>query len=218
MAPNLHCYHSSPPFISLHSYPLVLRSHAPYPTSKHCSNSLKFLSIRCSANSNNQLTLRTCRNCKSQFDPSLNHPRACRFHTAHFGVFKLWAWFFKTLVKGRQQNKKFRGGRDPVTTSIQHKESGRYMNSPQTMIICFSLSVEIDCENSVKPSESLKVYTWEEQWTLQTLAKFFNTGIAVGLRILSIQDVLLLHTHHMTMTNNVNQQSFLHFPSFVQDS
>ncbi|KAL0549128.1 hypothetical protein IC582_013608 [Cucumis melo] len=85
MAPNLHCYHSSPPFISLHSYPLVLRSHAPYPTSKHCSNSLKFLSIRCSANSNNQLTLRTCRNCKSQFDPSLNHPRACRFHTAHFG-------------------------------------------------------------------------------------------------------------------------------------
>ncbi|CAN6479189.1 unnamed protein product [Victoria cruziana] len=30
-------------------------------------------------------TLRTCRNCKTQFDPSLNHPSACRFHTAHFG-------------------------------------------------------------------------------------------------------------------------------------
>ncbi|KAJ0971524.1 hypothetical protein J5N97_019483 [Dioscorea zingiberensis] len=29
--------------------------------------------------------LRTCKNCKQPFDPSLNHPRACRFHTAHFG-------------------------------------------------------------------------------------------------------------------------------------
>ncbi|GMI85532.1 hypothetical protein HRI_002222500 [Hibiscus trionum] len=29
--------------------------------------------------------LRTCKICKSQFDPLLNHPRACRFHTAHFG-------------------------------------------------------------------------------------------------------------------------------------
>ncbi|KAM7520303.1 hypothetical protein LguiB_019265 [Lonicera macranthoides] len=30
-------------------------------------------------------TLRTCKNCKTQFDVSLNHPRACRYHTAHFG-------------------------------------------------------------------------------------------------------------------------------------
>ncbi|XP_078438603.1 uncharacterized protein LOC144709073, partial [Wolffia australiana] len=29
--------------------------------------------------------LRTCRRCKRQFDPSLNHAAACRFHTAHFG-------------------------------------------------------------------------------------------------------------------------------------
>ncbi|XP_039123120.1 uncharacterized protein LOC120259557 [Dioscorea cayenensis subsp. rotundata] len=29
--------------------------------------------------------LRTCKNCKQPFDPSVNHPRACRFHTAHFG-------------------------------------------------------------------------------------------------------------------------------------
>ncbi|OIT01871.1 PREDICTED: uncharacterized protein LOC109226719 [Nicotiana attenuata] len=29
--------------------------------------------------------LRTCKNCKTQFDPLLNHPRACRYHTAHFG-------------------------------------------------------------------------------------------------------------------------------------
>ncbi|XP_011651192.1 uncharacterized protein LOC101208221 [Cucumis sativus] len=85
MAPNLHCYHSSAPFISLHSKFLVLRSDALNRTSKLSSNSPKILTIRCSANSNNQLTLRTCRNCKAQFDPSLNHPRACRFHTSHFG-------------------------------------------------------------------------------------------------------------------------------------
>ncbi|KAK1439078.1 hypothetical protein QVD17_04893 [Tagetes erecta] len=31
------------------------------------------------------VNLRTCKQCKTQFDPSLNHPQACRFHTAHFG-------------------------------------------------------------------------------------------------------------------------------------
>ncbi|XP_010551991.1 PREDICTED: uncharacterized protein LOC104822453 [Tarenaya hassleriana] len=42
--------------------------------------------IRCSATtSNGSEGLRTCKNCKTQFDPLLNHPRACRFHTAHFG-------------------------------------------------------------------------------------------------------------------------------------
>lgn len=41
-------------------------------------------SIRCSAEANQ--TLRTCKNCKTQFDPSVNHPRACRYHTAHFGA------------------------------------------------------------------------------------------------------------------------------------
>ncbi|KAL1323133.1 hypothetical protein HN51_068179 [Arachis hypogaea] len=39
----------------------------------------------CSSSSNHSIKLRTCKNCKSQFDPSLNHPLACRFHTAHFG-------------------------------------------------------------------------------------------------------------------------------------
>ncbi|KAG6522822.1 uncharacterized protein LOC122053224 [Zingiber officinale] len=29
--------------------------------------------------------LRTCKNCKRQFDPALNYSSACRFHTAHFG-------------------------------------------------------------------------------------------------------------------------------------
>ncbi|RRT72163.1 hypothetical protein B296_00000565 [Ensete ventricosum] len=32
-----------------------------------------------------QRVLRTCKNCKRQYDPALNHPSACRFHTAHFG-------------------------------------------------------------------------------------------------------------------------------------
>ncbi|KAG8384146.1 hypothetical protein BUALT_Bualt04G0087900 [Buddleja alternifolia] len=49
-----------------------------------CLNSAKHqLSIRCAENKAE--ILRTCKNCKTQFDPSLNHPRACRFHTAHFG-------------------------------------------------------------------------------------------------------------------------------------
>lgn len=43
-------------------------------------------SIRCSANTNlPNPTLKTCRNCKKQFDPLQNNPRACCYHTAHFG-------------------------------------------------------------------------------------------------------------------------------------
>ncbi|WJX77153.1 hypothetical protein P8452_60488 [Trifolium repens] len=45
---------------------------------------LQFPSIRCSNNKSSSI-LRTCKNCKTQFDPSLNNPLACRFHTAHFG-------------------------------------------------------------------------------------------------------------------------------------
>ncbi|KAL0424045.1 UNVERIFIED_CONTAM: hypothetical protein Sradi_0939300 [Sesamum radiatum] len=53
-----------------------------------CPNSVRQragrrLSVQCSENRTQ--TLRTCKNCKSQFDPLLNHPRACRYHTAHFG-------------------------------------------------------------------------------------------------------------------------------------
>lgn len=43
----------------------------------------KKLSIKCS-----EVPIRThktCKNCKTQFDPALNHPCSCRFHTAHFG-------------------------------------------------------------------------------------------------------------------------------------
>ncbi|RDX90949.1 hypothetical protein CR513_27130 [Mucuna pruriens] len=46
-----------------------------------------FPCIRCcsSLNQKSSINLRTCKNCKTQFDPALNHPLACRFHTAHFG-------------------------------------------------------------------------------------------------------------------------------------
>ncbi|WJX82585.1 hypothetical protein P8452_65325 [Trifolium repens] len=44
----------------------------------------QFPSIRCSNNKSSSI-LRTCKNCKTQFNPSLNNPLACRFHTAHFG-------------------------------------------------------------------------------------------------------------------------------------
>ncbi|XP_022143294.1 uncharacterized protein LOC111013199 [Momordica charantia] len=87
MALNLHCYCSSTRFLPLtpKAPSEVLRSDRLNRASKLSADSTKFHTIRNSANSNNQLTLRTCRNCKTQFDPSLNHPRACRFHTAHFG-------------------------------------------------------------------------------------------------------------------------------------
>jgi len=61
------------------------------PSSKpniNCSQLLQFPSIQCSSSSNHKtssINLRTCKNCKTQFDPQLNHPLACRFHTAHFG-------------------------------------------------------------------------------------------------------------------------------------
>ncbi|KAL6878496.1 hypothetical protein ACP4OV_012666 [Aristida adscensionis] len=36
--------------------------------------------------------LRTCRNCKRQYDPAAKHPSACRFHTAHFGATARILW------------------------------------------------------------------------------------------------------------------------------
>lgn len=41
--------------------------------------------IRASGGQQAATTVRTCRNCKKQFNPSENHPRACLYHTAHFG-------------------------------------------------------------------------------------------------------------------------------------
>ncbi|KAB5516649.1 hypothetical protein DKX38_027297 [Salix brachista] len=80
MAFTLHHY-TLPFSSSLHqNTTLSLQSHQ-----KPTRESQGFPIIHCSINQNNNITLRTCKNCKTQFDPSLNHPRACRFHTAHFG-------------------------------------------------------------------------------------------------------------------------------------
>ncbi|XP_019055330.1 PREDICTED: pentatricopeptide repeat-containing protein At3g58590 isoform X2 [Nelumbo nucifera] len=69
--------------------PTVLKIHN-FRRTTTWAQSLKYqarkASIRCSGNTNH--ALRTCKNCKTQFDPLLNHPRACRFHTAHFGEFQ----------------------------------------------------------------------------------------------------------------------------------
>lgn len=54
-------------------------------TAKTSVESPPIRAIRCSAIPNDQVALRTCKNCKTQYDPALNHPRACCFHTAHFG-------------------------------------------------------------------------------------------------------------------------------------
>ncbi|KAJ4749715.1 carboxypeptidase [Rhynchospora pubera] len=56
----------------------------------HLRLGLSAVVVRCHrdrehTHSQSHLLLRTCKNCKSQFDPALNHPSACSFHTAHFG-------------------------------------------------------------------------------------------------------------------------------------
>ena len=58
------------------------------PRNGPCIISLQASYIRCSAKSNNSPSapiMKTCRNCKKQFDPLENHHRSCRYHTAHFG-------------------------------------------------------------------------------------------------------------------------------------
>lgn len=59
--------------------------------------SIKRYSIQCSVEETKPVSLRTCKQCKTQFDPSLNHPQACRFHTAHFGGNQSVFLFFDTI-------------------------------------------------------------------------------------------------------------------------
>ncbi|KAI9161685.1 hypothetical protein LWI28_019734 [Acer negundo] len=75
---SLNCLSS----ISRINPPTIFQYHLRPPTIFSCSTKLG--SIQCSVNPDTK-SLRTCKNCKTQFDPHLNHPRACRFHTAHFG-------------------------------------------------------------------------------------------------------------------------------------
>jgi len=77
--PSVHCSHS---IRKIHSS-LSWDSSSSSPYSLKLSPQTKKFRIRCSEKPS--VTLKTCKNCKTQFDPALNHPRACRFHTAHFG-------------------------------------------------------------------------------------------------------------------------------------
>ncbi|BAT83024.1 hypothetical protein LR48_Vigan549s010100 [Vigna angularis] len=81
--------------LSFSQHPLLQGNKTPFTLQFQCmtsskhnnANILTYPSIRCcsSLNQKSSINLRTCKNCKTQFDPSLNHPLACRFHTAHFG-------------------------------------------------------------------------------------------------------------------------------------
>ncbi|KAK7394196.1 hypothetical protein VNO78_14717 [Psophocarpus tetragonolobus] len=48
------------------------------------NNTFSCIRFQC-LNHKGGIDLKTCKHCKTQFDPALNHPLACRFHTAHFG-------------------------------------------------------------------------------------------------------------------------------------
>ncbi|XP_010440912.1 PREDICTED: uncharacterized protein LOC104724159 [Camelina sativa] len=63
----------------------LIQSHSLHSFKTPKLNPRRCFFLRCAASSpDGSKTLRTCKNCKTQFDPLLNHPRACRFHTAHF--------------------------------------------------------------------------------------------------------------------------------------
>ncbi|CAH1413472.1 unnamed protein product [Lactuca virosa] len=72
---NSSSLHRFPSLVGLSTQNSQLRIH----------RSIKRYSIQCSVEETKRVNLRTCKQCKTQFDPSLNHPQACRFHTAHFG-------------------------------------------------------------------------------------------------------------------------------------
>lgn len=79
----------APTYVSLfRGNPRNIHQAPVFPRSDQYFNSEKPLpgkySVRCSEKQSRNV-LRTCKNCKTQFDPLLNHPRACRYHTAHFG-------------------------------------------------------------------------------------------------------------------------------------
>lgn len=69
--------------VKIHQFQPLFR----YTNNSDSRNSNTLISIRCSSAKPTE-ALRTCKNCKAQFDPSLNDPRSCRYHTAHFGGIK----------------------------------------------------------------------------------------------------------------------------------
>ncbi|KAL1824146.1 hypothetical protein ACET3Z_010924 [Daucus carota] len=66
--------------VKIHPFQPLFR----YTNNSDSRNSNTLISIRCSSAKPTE-ALRTCKNCKAQFDPFLNDPRSCRYHTAHFG-------------------------------------------------------------------------------------------------------------------------------------
>ncbi|XP_058185329.1 uncharacterized protein LOC131302615 [Rhododendron vialii] len=91
MAAQLLYFNSSPPILSASPLcnqssqnPLQFRLFSK-PTPITCLEipTARHFRVRCSADPIQ--SPRTCKNCKTQFDPSINHPRACCYHTAHFG-------------------------------------------------------------------------------------------------------------------------------------
>eukprot|EP00252_Welwitschia_mirabilis_P024404 TRINITY_DN7228_c0_g1_i1.p1 TRINITY_DN7228_c0_g1~~TRINITY_DN7228_c0_g1_i1.p1 ORF type:complete len:100 (-),score=2.97 TRINITY_DN7228_c0_g1_i1:406-675(-) len=76
----------------INHYDLPVRSNSFQRNELHLKSAKGFLTrrigfVRCQTESNGctKPLLITCRQCKKQFDPRQNHPRACVYHTAHFG-------------------------------------------------------------------------------------------------------------------------------------
>ncbi|KAG0598970.1 hypothetical protein M758_12G116500 [Ceratodon purpureus] len=73
----------SSPSLTFNSVSLVTR------TSRFSSSQPGRHGVRAQASGGGEaevkVELRTCRTCKKMFNPLENHPRACRFHTAHYG-------------------------------------------------------------------------------------------------------------------------------------
>ncbi|KAG4926113.1 hypothetical protein JHK82_051920 [Glycine max] len=77
------------PVLHGNKLPLALQSQCITSSKPNNTCTFTYPSIRCCSSLNQKsssINLKTCKNCKTQFDPALNHPLACRFHTARFGV------------------------------------------------------------------------------------------------------------------------------------
>uniref|UniRef100_M8BFQ1 Uncharacterized protein n=1 Tax=Aegilops tauschii TaxID=37682 RepID=M8BFQ1_AEGTA len=65
--------------------PLLRAPSRPFPTSRINPRRHFRPSVSVAVGGVSGPVLRTCKNCKKQYDPAANHPSSCRYHTAHFG-------------------------------------------------------------------------------------------------------------------------------------
>ncbi|KAM3211915.1 hypothetical protein ACQJBY_065177 [Aegilops geniculata] len=65
--------------------PLLRAPSRPFPTSRINPRRQFRPSVSVAVGGVSGPVLRTCKNCKKQYDPAANHPSSCRYHTAHFG-------------------------------------------------------------------------------------------------------------------------------------